>query len=108
MIKTVDIRAVDMRGFPVCYSILCAAQERLEKLTHELDMTQEQITQAGQELQKMAATASPGNQLTEDDKQAIRDRLAHKISKVRIFKPKMRYKSHQPFTKSNCQNTLRL
>ena len=31
------------------------------------------------------AAVSPGNQLTEDDKQEIRDMLAKKINKVRLL-----------------------
>jgi hypothetical protein len=60
---------------------LFLAQERLEILLKELASTERQIARANDELQKLVETA-PGNQLTEDDKQAIRTRLTKKIDKV--------------------------
>ena len=53
-----------------------SAQEHLRQLQQELAQTQDNIADATEELQKMSVA------LTEDDKQALRNRLTKKISMV--------------------------
>ena len=56
-----------------------SAQDHLQYLQQELATTRDDITDANDELDKMAAM------LTEDDKQALRDRLTNKMGTVRIL-----------------------
>lgn len=58
------------------------AQERLRRLQGDLTSTEDQITLATDELQKLVNAQPLGRHLTEDDKQEIRDLLASKMNRV--------------------------
>lgn len=58
-----------------------AAQDRLQHLHDELHTVEEQLSLATRELRRLQDT-QPRPQLSEDDKLAVRSKLAKKINKV--------------------------
>ncbi len=69
---------------PALFTV-CVAEEKLQNLEVTLARTQQQLSVATADLQKLGQ-GNPGRGLTEDDKETIRSNLDVKISKVSILK----------------------
>ena len=65
---------------------LPSAEDRLQGLQEELMNTEDQLTRAMDQLQHLHSNGNqqppPGNQLTEDDKEHMRNALSNKMNKV--------------------------